>query len=400
MTVAAIGTFSSSRIYFPVMAAIPSRFRLKFEYDSACLAGSGSVHSARFAAITSEAEFEVFDLLAAAALRHFGTPYYSGSTAMAIAKEAMLWSGWLEVRDTGQLLLASARNAGRMAEIASSLGEAVALDLAVTLFDIPLSLWWRIPESGPEGMDFKAPGPNGDIAIEAKGGHGSAVSARKQEILNQKGRQSALEKYGFVLCYQMDGRSALKRKGSYVRVVDPPGDRDAPATPRHVALHTHYKQLAVAIGIDWLGQYLAAALAARERPVPDGHLRELRNAARNMVRAHSPRVRVGKEVYLGRYFDERALAALDRPADVARGPARYFFFGIAASAVANLLSEDPTDLDLLIQRTAGDTYALHEVHDGRYGPIVYTGIRDGILRIDLVSMTQVLDEPLDLPLQR
>jgi hypothetical protein len=245
-------------------------------------------------------------------------------------------------------------------------------------------------------MDFKAPGPSGDIAIEAKGGHGSAVAARRQEILDQKGRQTAAEKYGFVLCYQMDGRPALKRKGSYVRVIDPPGDPDAPATPKHVALRRHYCQLAGSIGLAWLEDYLAALLSPKEAPNMD-RVRHLREHAMKMIRAHSPRVRIANEIYLGRYFDERLLMSRHGLAEGPGGPARYFFFGVAASVVADLLSPEPALLDRLIERTGSDNYALHLTREGNYGPVMYVGLTDGVLRIDLVSMAQALDEDLDVP---
>jgi hypothetical protein len=380
MAQAATGQFSTNRLLFLLTAALPDRFRLKFEHEPACVAGLGAVHSARLHALTTTVEFSTTTLLATAALRHFGTSYYAANTAVAMAKELVLWSGWLNVRGDGALRLEHASNAGRLAEVAASLGEAVALDLATSAFGIPLAHWMRIPESGGGSMDFKAPGPSGDIAIEAKGGHGSVVAGRKKEIVEQKTKQTtAAEKYGFVLCYEMDRQPDLKRKGSYVKMVDPPGEQEPP-TPIRTAILTHYFQLASSIGLAWLQTYLALELDPNAEPV---RLSTAKNEAMRLYRAHHPRREEGREQYLGRYFDVGLLLAGEETQPITRGPSRYFFFGIAESVIAALLE---SNVEKVLEFARSQQLAFTEQRAGLFGPVLVTGIADGVLRVDFVSL--------------
>lgn len=388
MAQAATGHFSTNPLVVPLIAVLPDRFRLTFEYEPACVTGLGAAHSGRFTALTSTVEFSTTTLLATAALRHFGTSYYAATPAIAMAKELVLWSGWLNARSDGALRLEHASNAGRLAEVAASLGEAVALDLATSAFGIPLPLWVRIPESGGETMDFKAPGPSGDIAIEAKGGHGSVVAVRKKEITKQKaGQTTAAEKYGFVLCYEMAGRPALKSKGSYVKIVDPPGDEE-PATPIRAAILRHYWQLASSIGLAWLQAYLALAMDPEADP---NRVSTARDEGMRMLRAHNPRLTVRGEQYLGRYFDVRLLLAGEESPILPPGPTPYFFFGIADRVIRALLG---SHVEQVLEVARSQDLAFAEERQGRFGPVLVTGLSDGVLRVDLISMEQVLNEDL------
>lgn len=381
------GKFVLTTLSLPITLVIPERFRLTFEYESACLAGAGAGHASRLNGLTPTVEFSTRTLLATAALRHFGTSYYGRDPAIAIAKEFVMWSGWLNVRGDGLLRLEHAANSGRLAEVAASLGEAVALDLAISAFGIPLTLWSRIPETGADSMDFRAPGSAGDIAIEAKGGYGSVVAVRKNEILRQKARMtSAAEKYGFVLCYEMSGRTALKRKGSYVKIVDPPGV-DSRGTTVQKSVLQHYWQVCVSIGLQWMADYLASLLDVRSKP---DTVDRLRDQCRRMLKGHNPRLSVHRQEYLGRYFD---LLLLIAPGSDRSGPIRYFFFGIATRVLTLLINNEPEEVLLL---TRNGSMSFEDTRQGNFGPVFWTGLADGVLRVDLMSDKQLLDEDLGI----
>src|SRR5690349_13201176 len=101
------GPYSGGTFTLAVTCVLPDRFRLSLRLGRLS-------RSARplFRALGTVVEFETRTLLATAPLRHGGTPYSDGD---AIAKETLLWMGWLGVHQTGPLegrLLVNALAAG------------------------------------------------------------------------------------------------------------------------------------------------------------------------------------------------------------------------------------------------------------------------------------------------
>lgn len=385
MAQAGVGQFTTRYLVVPLVALLPERFRLTFAYEAACVAGLGAAHVGRLSALTSTVEFSTRTLLATAALRHSGTPY-GGNSGVAMAKELVLWSGWLGVRQDGALRIEQAHNAGRLIEVSSSLGEAVALELAIAAFGVPLALWSRVPETGGLSMDFVAPGASGDIAIEAKCGHGSVVADRKKKILAQKSRQTrAAEKYGFVLCYEMAGRGELGKKGSHITIVDPPGDQE-PATPARTAVLRHYSQLASSIGLDWLQRYLDLLMEPSATPES---LAKARDEALRKLSGYDSRRRIRQEEYLGRYFDVRLLLAGEQvPMRAILRSSPFFFFGIAASVIRSLLESNVEDV---LKITRSRDLAFTEEGFDSNDPILVTVLSDGVARVDFLWRTEIVD---------
>lgn len=343
-----------------------------------------------------------------------------------MVKEAVAWFGWLDVHSTGPLqgrlhVAASQGNSGRLAEFAASLGEAVALAFLVDVLRVPLASVVRIPETGPEGMDFKD-GVTGQIAVEGKGGHGSCVAPRKKDAMKQMKRQSAAEKYGVIVCYQQQGKSELKSKGSYVHVFDPPGDRRRRRQPPLEAVLRHYRGIAEAIGWWALVDGLGAALALPERDggvrdwrrllsgllKMDGHLEdeELWRARRTRISMLGPGIafRLGSSACLARAFFaglNGIPSALDRPYP---GFGSYFLLGlrfdVAVALAKYVLDPNAEHANSLVGLVLGDDrrerLAFSISRDGALGPVRYTGLEDGVVRVDLVAVRQVVGEDFDV----
>jgi hypothetical protein len=398
-----------------VRIVLPASFRLGFEYEKKCTQYTRKNRAPEFKKFGAEIELDVGQLLATAPLRHYGAPY---GLADAVTKEMFLWQGWFETRGPkerhpGRLRVntMATTNSGRLVEFASSLGECVAMDLAIALFKIPLARWQRIPETGGEGMDFKA---GAAIAIEAKAR--CSGGAPKGKITEQKSRQKAREKYAFVVCYERKDKKSLRRKGSYVRVLDPPGDTVLEEDPLREVL-THYYQISESIGIwrlmDLLGHELRlpasghsdldAARVGGARllatVVDDAGLNLRRNArvfASNVVSVRGM-------YYVGRLFDSAELRAWGHLRDT---PRPFFFMGISVEVLTMLTQyllangqereqRGQQLLELVIGPSRGARFRYRFTKQGYLGPVDYYGLEDGLLRVDMYNLHQLTDEDLD-----
>jgi hypothetical protein len=378
-----------------IAVTLPEGFLLRFAYDRNCPAMQIGGHRARFKKAKRESPlyFNVDLLAASAALRHYGSGYKD--PLLAASKELMQWAGWLNVRKDGRLIVRRHMTGhnGRLREFSASIGEAIALYLLERLFGHPLSLYRRIPENGGEGMDFAVATSSGGLAVEAKARADWQLKSACTKIAEQMLRQTAAEKYGFVVLYQQKGK---RRKSSCVHVVDPPGDAQQ-EQDRPRALEEHYYQVSWGIGLWPLAYILGERLGLPLPPSVDPEY-----VAR--VKADPGRLRlVGVTVrgrrYVGRFFDPNLLTEGDKQAasisgDVAGWP--YFFYGLDQDIVARLLSGTKSDLEEVIEYTSR-AQSFSARRQGEYGVLRYAALSDGVLRIDLSSRSQLEHENLDLP---
>lgn len=413
-------TFCSQTFAIQFTTVLPSTFRLGLQTEGL----TGSVE-ARFVAFGNEIEVAVQGLLALAPLRHGGAPY---SAQDAIVKETLLWFGWLGVHSlgglAGRLLVGAGSNAGRQAEFSAGLAECLAVAVLMDIEQLPLSTIFRIPESGTaaEGMDFRTSGP-GATAIEAKGGHGSCVGRVLDKIHEQMSRQThAQKKFGLVLCFEKHGASALKRKGSYVHIFDPP-DTPRDEEPPGRGVLRHYLQVCQAIGywslVDALLEALELpprtsgdtgdALAAKLMVLRDltlqgepGSAERRQSLVRLAWRGPGICFAVDSRPYLGRFFQyEEALGLAEGTSERARP---ITFFGISLDVVRGLASHllQPNDTRVLSDFSTlafRERHRLRATKPGDLGDVYYTGLEDGVLRVDAISLSEVLTIDLNLQTQ-
>ncbi|MGH7297519.1 MAG: hypothetical protein ACRELB_21460 [Polyangiaceae bacterium] len=313
----------------------------------------------------------------------------------------MLWAGWLEVRSDGYLSIAThvIGHAGRLTEVAASLGEALALYVAERLLGYSYLLFQRVKETDPLGMDFVAKVSTGEVALEAKArGRWAKKGARKEIRAQFQKRSSAVEKYGFILLYQQ-GKCGKRRK-SYVQLVDPPGT-PVPPTPDEMlrSILEHYYQVSMTIGLWFLATDLSQQLGlpSPERPVQGDVLERIRQ---DPQRSPGNRIRIHGRTFVGRFF-MRPDAEPESPEDEALfRDWPYFYYGIDVDIV-RILFERPSDaLDRLLaySRTylGGSAFRV----EGSQGPIRYAALSDGVLRVDVATREQLEHEDFDVPPER
>lgn len=398
------------------VSALPKRFRLKLEVGRLSKAASR-----RFKPFIPELEVSVPHLLTYAPLRHGHAPYTDGD---AIAKETMLWLGWLGVhvggKLDGRLVVSDGCNAGRQSEFSAGLAECLAVALLSDVLGHPLATIQRIPESGAPGeaMDFRTPTPKA-VAIEAKAGHGSCVGTKKKEIAPQMARQTvASRKYGAILCYEKRGSRSLKAKGSYLHVYDPASGGRADGDDLRSMLR-HYLRVANTLGfwvlVDGLRSHLG--LAPREgaadgefvarglRFLAGSDLARLRDAPsklRQHLVAYGPGIlfSVSQRMYLARaYYYDRVWPA---PPAIADWPRPVTVIGLSLDVVhvlaKFLLAPDSTELvRTLVSEAVRKEHAFQKV-DGStlLGPISYAGLEDGVARVDLTDVDALMTQDLEI----
>jgi hypothetical protein len=383
---------------------LPTSFRLGLEWDAA-VAAAHRDYAVELRKLGHEIEIHVQDLLASAALRHGGAPY-EAQRHLAVEKEAALWSGWLATQpDTGlhpgrMMVQPWMRgHSGRLVELSSSLGEAIALHVAEHVFKAPHALWSRIPETGAQKMDFQADAPGlGSpptagriIAIEAKSGHGYAVGQVKKDIEKQKaGNTEATEKYGFVLCYEANRpKDPLSKKGSYVKIVDPPVESNRAADPLRAILR-HYYQITQVIGPVPLRRLLGLRLGIEGDGIGDLRKEEdqLAREVEKILQRPAVTARVDSDAYTGFVFGAGRLPTgsaqrglTQRSPNVARGLA---FMGLPHRVVKALLGGHEADMHKLLEFTANGSLRVEPriEAEGTQGAIYWTVLSDGVLRAD------------------
>lgn len=410
----ASGTFIPGSLSTQLTMVLPDRFRLVLKRGRL-----GAAVRRKLDALGEEIEFDVHGLLTLAPLRHGGAPYSDGA---AVAKETMSWHGWLDAHLAGplhgRLVVNAASNSGRQSEFSAGLAECIAVAVLTDLLSIPLATIMRIPETGNEGMDFRTSGPDA-TAIESKAGHGSCVSVKKREIAEQMKRQTAARnKYGAILCYEKKGHVPLKRKGSYLYLYDP-SDPPRPAEPVQAILH-HYLRIANAIGF-WLlvdGLRRLLGLPEREhathptdldrrlgalatfRVVGQPGSQERRSSLVALSRS-GPGIcfDVSGRPYLARAFLYESLLGLTGVVDPYPRPVTVIglSFDVARELAEAVLMPESTDLCRVF---LGDKFRqanrFQRVIADDMSPRYYTGLEDGVVRVDLVSIRALRDEPLDI----
>jgi hypothetical protein len=375
--------------------SLPRGFRIDFKRTK-CAALTTFGHTGRASLLSRKPlDVDVGLLAATAILRHAGAPYNSD---LAIAKEKVLWCGWLEPRPDGYLRIArhAIGHAGRLTECTASLGEALALYVAERLLGYSIQLYLRIPEKHPLGMDFAATVSTGEVALEAKARGRWSKKGAKKEIREQFAkRATATEKYGFILLYQQG--NSKKRRRSYVQLVDPPGLPTHP-TPEDLLrrILEHYYQVSMTIGLWFLATVLAERLGVTgpQFPVQQDILQRIRMNPANHPGNH---VIINEVKYVGRFF-ERPNREPESPAEAALLDSwPYFFFGIDVRVLAILIQAPDDELAKLLAYSkmllGGFSFGVR----GEYGAIQYSGLSDGVLRVDLAAKEQLTMEELDGP---
>jgi hypothetical protein len=421
----AMGKYKHKGLMTSLLGTPPKRFRLLLKLGTlsknrrAALAKAGFVNK-------TEIEIDVHAMLAMTPLRHVGTGY---GRALAKQKELQGWCGWMGVHasgtNEGRLLVAGGSgNPGRQAEFSGSLGESVSLAVMTGLVGVPYAQISRIPENPKrKDMDFESPWLSGGIAVEGKSGHGPVVGKRKAEIKLQMRNRKAKEKLGVIVCYEREGRAQLKNAGSYVHVYDPP-DHPGDGASALLAVLKHYLNISESIGFWALADGVRAHLEMDPRDqawalkqtrrflialrdfeikldAKPGDIRRQRNA----VGRYGPGfvVGLGPRTYLCRSFDLVAVANVP-VVDGRHLPLPYFACGIelgVVKAIARyLLRPSRRAARALLKLTCGPDRELRNAfafqRQGPFGPMAYTGLEDGTIRIDMVSMRQLEDAEFDV----
>jgi len=359
--------------------SLPATFNLGFRFKGNCPAMAAFGHKPRFKALkqSTPLKIDVALLAASAQLRHYGTPYASDA-ALCAAKETMLWSGWVAKRRDGFLYLRgnTTGHSGELTNCSGSLGEALALHLAEDLYNIPLSLYRRIKEKDPQGMDFVAGTANGDLALEAKARANWNLSGAVDSATEQMKRRTAAQKYGSALLYQL-GSKGKKRRRSYFYVFDPPPAPTGPSPeyPRR-PLTQHYYQLAMVLGL-WPLAHLMAIRLGIEPPTVEPEY--LERALSDPERMAAVRVESRGRVHIGRIFDPRMypLESLGLARYSSAWP--YFFHGLDLEVIDRLIRFDDDDVAALV--LPGPRYS--ERRSVGNDEISHARLSDGMLRVDL-----------------
>lgn len=413
----ASGNYVSGSFTMSFIVTLPERFRLGLRLGKL----SKAVRPI-FKALGHELEFETRTLLATAPLRHGNAPYPAND---AIAKETLLWMGWLGVHRSGPLtgrLLVNAvslgpGNSGRSSEFSASLGECLSLAVMTDILKHPLATIQRIPENA-EGMDFRTNSVGG-TAIEAKAGHGSCLAAKKRQIAVQMRRQKiASMKYGCVLMYERMHSPKLKRNGSSINVYDPPGV-DVGADDIGDILR-HYLQISQAIGFwsltDGINAHLG--LPGRESPMDvatrdrllarlvdfklegaQGSVARLRSLAQLSGSGPGIAFAVGDRPYLARSFDFSKVLHWSLSAPFSP----LLVLGIAfdiAQALAMYLLKPSRETSSMLERVVFEPMGCERrsftfARTSPLGPVYYCGLEDGTVRVDLNTIMQVLNVDLN-----